>query len=308
MPKILIVDDSPVDRQFAARILQKHSGWIEHGGDTELSIENAADGREALELAERSRPDLILTDLIMPNRNGLELVEDVRLRRLGIPVILMTAQGSDEIAMRALQRGAASYVPKRMLAQELVDTVLAVLESAQETRGRSRLMECITWSESHFELENDPALIPSLVGYLRDSRFRICGSDETGLVRITIALREAVLNAMHHGNLELSSEMRQGDEHAYHRLAADRHKQTPYRDRRVHVMAKDTPEGSTYVIRDEGPGFDPKTLPDPLDPANLEKISGRGLLLMRTFMDEVRYNARGNEVTMIKSAGDDAAK
>jgi C4-dicarboxylate-specific signal transduction histidine kinase len=110
------------------------------------------------------------------------------------------------------------------------------------------------------------------------------------------------MNAMHHGNLELSSDLRQGDERAYHQMAAERVKQSPFCDRRVHVVAKDTPEGSTYIVRDEGPGFDPRQLPDPLDPANLEKVSGRGLLLIRAFMDEVRHNVKGNEITMIKRA------
>src|SRR5258706_6317008 len=159
MPKILIVDDSPVDRQLAARILQKYTGWTDNSLNSELDLIHASDGVEGLAAAERDKPNLILTDLNMPNRNGLELVEEVRLRRLGIPVILMTAQGSDEIAMKALQRGAASYVPKRLLAQELVDTVLSVLESAQASLSHSRLMECITTSESHFKLDNDPALI-----------------------------------------------------------------------------------------------------------------------------------------------------
>src|SRR4029079_13725186 len=100
--------------------------------------------------------------------------------------------------------------------------------------------------------------IPSLVGYLKNSRFRICGSDETGLVQITMALREASINAMHHGNLGLSSDLRQGNERAYHQLAAQRVQQKPYCDRRVHVVAKETPEGSTYIVRDEGAGFDPR--------------------------------------------------
>jgi anti-sigma regulatory factor (Ser/Thr protein kinase) len=55
-----------------------------------------------------------------------------------------------------------------------------------------------------------------------------------------------------------------------------------------------------YVIRDEGPGFDPTKLPDPTDPVNLERPCGRGLLLMRTFMDAVKYNKTGNQVTMSK--------
>ncbi|MEM8681572.1 MAG: ATP-binding protein, partial [Planctomycetota bacterium] len=55
-----------------------------------------------------------------------------------------------------------------------------------------------------------------------------------------------------------------------------------------------------FVIEDEGPGFDPTRLPDPTDPANLERVSGRGVLLMRTFMDEVEYSERGNRVILRK--------
>jgi anti-sigma regulatory factor (Ser/Thr protein kinase) len=67
------------------------------------------------------------------------------------------------------------------------------------------------------------------------------------------------------------------------------------------------PGEATFVIQDEGPGFDPASLPDPTDPENLDKVSGRGLLLMRTFMDEVSYNDRGNQVTMIKRTVADIA-
>ncbi len=55
-----------------------------------------------------------------------------------------------------------------------------------------------------------------------------------------------------------------------------------------------------FVVRDEGQGFDPALLPDPTDPVNLERVSGRGLLLIQTFMDRVEHNARGNEITMVK--------
>ena len=221
MTKILIVDDNPIDRQLAGRLLEKYAGWGDLAPNNELSISAAADGLEATTVAEREKPDLILTDLHMPNRDGLELVEEIKLKQLGIPIVLMTAHGSEEIAIQALKTGAASYVPKKLLAQDLVDTVLSVLESHQASRSHARLLECLTHSEAHFTLDNEPALIPPLIGFLKDSRFRICGSDETGLVRITLALREAVLNAMHHGNLELSSSLREGDERQYHQLTAE---------------------------------------------------------------------------------------
>jgi CheY-like chemotaxis protein len=304
MPKILIVDDNPVDRQLASRLLEKNADALSLSGAGGLQILVAADGQEAFAVAERERPDLIVTDLNMPVRDGLGLVEDIKLKLPQIPVILMTAQGSEEIAMRSLQRGAAYYVPKRMLAQDLVDAVVSVLESSQVAQSHKRVLECMIQSEVHFLLDNDAALIPPLVSYLKESLFRIGGSDETGLVRVTIALREAVLNSMHHGNLELSSSLRETNDKEYHRLAQERRTQKPYSDRKVYVTALDTPDESIYIVRDEGPGFDPTKLPDPLDPENMDRVSGRGLLLIRTFMDEVRHNPAGNEITMIKRSGD----
>ncbi len=148
-------------------------------------------------------------------------------------------------------------------------------------------------------LENDPSLIPPLVGHLKETLSEMSDLDDTTLLRVSVALREAVLNAMEHGNLELDSALRETDCTAYHQLADRRRDEKPYRDRRVTVRVRETPKEAEYVIRDEGPGFDPAQLPDPLDPANLEKASGRGLLLIRTFMTEVRHNDRGNEVTLV---------
>ena len=80
------------------------------------------------------------------------------------------------------------------------------------------------------------------------------------------------------------------------RAAASR----PTSDRRIEVEVRLARDKAVFVVRDEGLGFDPQSLPDPTDPANLDKTTGRGILLMRAFMDQVEFNARGNEVTMVK--------
>jgi anti-sigma regulatory factor (Ser/Thr protein kinase) len=66
------------------------------------------------------------------------------------------------------------------------------------------------------------------------------------------------------------------------------------------VKTRMSPAEVVFVIRDEGPGFNPDALPDPTAPENLAKASGRGILLMRSFVDDIRYNATGNELTLIK--------
>ncbi|MCA9070358.1 MAG: ATP-binding protein, partial [Planctomycetaceae bacterium] len=118
--------------------------------------------------------------------------------------------------------------------------------------------------------------------------------------RIGVALEEALLNALIHGNLEVSSELRLQNDGAYEKLIALRREKDPFRDRKLTINARLTPLEARFVIRDERPGFDVAQVPDPTDPENLEKPSGRGLLLMRTFLDEVHHNEQGNEVTLIK--------
>lgn len=291
MARILVVDDSAVDRKLAGGLLSKNPDW---------QVYYAHDGAEALQEIELHLPDLVLTDLQMPQMNGLELVTKVREEYPLVPIILMTAKGSEEIAVQALQRGAAYYVPKKMLSQELREVVERTLHTAKESRSQSRLLRRMIRSETTFELENDLSLIPSTVSYLQDivTQMRTC--EETDRLRVGVALEEALLNAYYHGNLEVSSDLREQDHSAYYNLAQERTQQTPYRERRITVHATVTPTESKYIIRDEGPGFNPADLPDPTDPANIERPCGRGLLLMQTFMDSVKYNAVGNEVTMIK--------
>jgi anti-sigma regulatory factor (Ser/Thr protein kinase) len=102
----------------------------------------------------------------------------------------------------------------------------------------------------------------------------------------------------------VSSELRQTlDGKPYSDLIEQRKRTSPYKERRVIVHMHASLESAKIVIRDEGPGFDADSLRDPTDPENLERAGGRGLLLINAFMDEVRHNSKGNEITMIKHKG-----
>jgi serine/threonine-protein kinase RsbW len=90
---------------------------------------------------------------------------------------------------------------------------------------------------------------------------------------VRLALEEALVNAIKHGH--------GGDECKV-----------------VRVWWRVGPAEVVVSVEDEGAGFDPDAVPDPLDPANLEKATGRGLLLMRSQMTALRFNERGNSVTM----------
>lgn len=107
------------------------------------------------------------------------------------------------------------------------------------------------------------------------------GFGDDDLMRIGMAVRESMVNAVVHGN----------------RYNANK---------KVRFSVTHAPERLTIRVRDEGEGFEPESLPDPLAPENLMRTSGRGIFLIRSFMDEFdirRHERGGMEVTLVKYTG-----
>lgn len=288
---ILVVDDSPTDRLFIGHFLRRHP---------EFTITFANDGAGAIESVQRQPPALIVSDLRMPGMNGLEFVQELNARDVQIPVILMTSFGSEQIAVDALSAGAASYVAKRNLESQLVNTIRNVMAVTERRENRRRTLACLAYSELHFVLDNDASAVAHLISYLLDTAVTMKLLTRHAQTHVGIALQEALANAIHHGNLELDSELRQVDERTYYALADQRRTQDPYARRRVYVDATLSRSELNFVITDEGPGFDTTQVLDPTAEVNLDRIGGRGLLLINSFMDAVAYNDRGNQITMMK--------
>ena len=298
MNYILVVDDSLVDRRVAGQLLE---------GRPEYHVEYAADGAEALELVEARLPLAVVTDLQMPEIDGMQLIATVRRRFPTVPVIVMTAYGSEEIAVQALTMGAADYVPKSRLAPDLAKAVESVLAITAGQRAPLRLLHCLRSQKLEYELENDLLLVPALVAHLQQAATDLGLLDQSDQVRFAKALVEALRNAICHGNLELFPAAAEaagqypprGDD-----AFAARQRQPPYCDRRIYVRATFTSDEVRITIRDDGPGFDTTRVPNVRkDPAHLSGDGGRGLVLIQMFMDEVAFNPAGNEITMVKRGG-----
>ena len=224
MSRVLIVDDSKVDRELIGGLLEQ---------DPDLEVSYSSDGAAALALVSEALPDLIVTDLVMPGKDGLDLVVELKESHPFVPVILVTSKGNEEVAVRALQLGAASYVPKRTLAADLLETVATALSAAAQRRGRSELMKSMRGCDTVFELGNQRSLFPPLISYLQEGLMSLGTLDEGEQTRLGVALEEALVNAAEHGNLELDSAMRQDDRKGYLALLEKRLAESPYRDRRI---------------------------------------------------------------------------
>ena len=287
MSVVLVVDDAVVDQKIAGGLLEA-SGMFQ--------VVYADCGSTAMESIDLQRPDVVLTDLQMPGVDGLELVTSIAEQYPGIPVVLMTAYGSENVAAESLAAGAASFVPKTMLSEHLLATIMRVLATYESESRYRRLASCATKTDFEFCLLNELGLIDPLVDMIQEIACSHGFCEQRDRSRLGMALEAALGNAMVRGNLEMN---REEFPVATPETVNERAALQAYADRRVHFRASVTPTQATFVIRDDGPGFDAsavsETSPSDADAAE----TGRGLVLMSSFMDEVSFNDQGNEVTLI---------
>src|SRR5258706_4097193 len=134
------------------------------------------------------------------------------------------------------------------------------------------------------ELERSlPSEVAAISPFVDKLQLRKCGCVSEGVSDVEIALREALANAIIHGN-----------------------HQNP--QKHVHVRFRCKPDEVSIEVKDQGRGFDINTITDPTAPENTGSIHGRGIYLMKAFMDEVRFEEGGVVVRMRKNTGQAAAR
>jgi two-component system alkaline phosphatase synthesis response regulator PhoP len=123
VPKVLVVDDAP-------DIVRLVRDYLEHAG---FSVLAAANGVDALRIARTERPDLIVLDLGLPGRDGLDVTRELRRDQAvsSVPIVMLTARADESDKLVGLELGADDYVTKPFSAKELVARVRAVLRRAQ---------------------------------------------------------------------------------------------------------------------------------------------------------------------------------
>jgi hypothetical protein len=178
-----------------------------------------------------------------------------------------------------------------------VDTVRQILAMADADARYKKLMSCARRTELEFALENDVTLIDPLVELVQQVIDSQRLFDGTVRVRVGVALEQALHNAMIRGNLAVD---RQQTPFASRDFIQNRRKQPEYADRHVYVLVRITNHSAEFVVRDEGAGFDLALVPQPHDPDAFREGVGRGLVLIRTFMDEVEFSNGGREIRMVK--------
>ncbi|MDD2671711.1 MAG: response regulator transcription factor [Syntrophales bacterium] len=123
MIKILIADDHPIVRQGLKQILAEESDMGEFG--------EAQNSQEVMDLIRKKEWDIVILDITMPGRGGLEILKEIRSERPKLPVLILSIHPEDQYAVRALKAGAAGYMTKESAPDDLIKAIRKVLKGGK---------------------------------------------------------------------------------------------------------------------------------------------------------------------------------
>lgn len=163
--KILIVEDE----SHIAAIL--HRALKEAGYETYIAL----DGKMGAEMFDRIRPDLVVTDLVMPEIGGHELCRHIRSAKSNVPILMLTAIGGTDDIVRGLDAGADDYLVKPFHLPELLARVRALLRRAEQTEShRMSIVADLTFDHETKEVRRSGALLKLTATEFRLLEFLVC--------------------------------------------------------------------------------------------------------------------------------------
>lgn len=288
MARILVVDDSATHAEMLRATLS------ENGHDVDV----ASDGQQAIDHLNESHADLVVSDLDMPNINGLELTKSVMRRSPRTPVILVTAGGCESLAVDALAAGATNYVPKSGLAEWLPSVVEQSLGYRRTIDHFDTLTGALQQPEFYFKLPSRVSDVDPAIQYMIASLTAANCGDAPCRYRMATAACGAVYNAIRYGNLQIDDSQDCPD-NVLHEQASEEKRNLLVRVK-VSIAATDT----RISVSHQGEGTLVRSVPAPGTPESFEVRQSRGMMLMTSFMDQVSFDRACKEVLMVKHHGE----
>ena len=204
--RVLVVDDARSIRDFITEYILAPRGF---------EILTATDGLEGLRLAFDKRPDLMIVDVQMPNMDGLEMLRRLRLRRITIPAILITAHSSEKVAIEALRMGVRDYVLKPFDVKEMAEAIDRALRESRLAGAHDELQQQVEEQERYLRrfaqqvnaLYSLSRLIATTTDYnailqrIVEAAAFLAGADQSALFLLNEARGDLVMRAAHKTSL-----------------------------------------------------------------------------------------------------------
>ena len=263
--RILLVDDDKEVNEGVNKFLTTR-GYV---------VMSAYDGQAGLKAFQGGFFDLVLSGLRLPEIDGMQLLKAIKSINPRVPIIIISGEGDVATVVDSLKHGAENFLTKPLQMDTLNKIIEQALTISYQKLGTSFLV-CKAQQTTYIQCPSQPEAISEIVFFIAQSSVIINFAEYDLDNNIKLALVEAITNSMEHGNGWDETKM-------------------------VSMQIDVSPQQLKVIISDCGEGFDHNSPPDPTDPENLLLERGRGIFLIKAIMDEVIYNSKGNEITIIKN-------
>jgi len=270
---------------------------LEQANSRGLSVVTAQDPQAALMMADMALPDIVITDLFLPEHTGLTLVQEIHNRFPNTAIIVSAGTADGQTVIEAMRAGGTDYLPQptctNALAMALDRAIQHVPHALEEIPGIEELDYRLT-------IGTDPHQVEPCVTWLIEQTAR--RFPEAQRLHLRATLIELIVNAVEHGSLEIQYQEKHEALSAdtFDALIEARRRDPRFAERHVVVQAcyDMSRRRLRYAITDEGKGFMWKRFLAQNDKAcDNHDANGRGLFLAKAFFPNLIYNERGNEVT-----------
>ncbi|MBF0495576.1 MAG: response regulator [Deltaproteobacteria bacterium] len=290
--KVLIVDDSPEFLGYLTEVV-KSQGHL---------VKTAVDGVEGWAAFQEFGPDLIMSDISMPNMDGIELLKKIRRENLDVIIILINGETTASYIKEAFDHKAQNYLFKPCELTDIIELLEKYSVIVKDKDMESNIYRFIKYKEFSIDIPSAIAYAPYVANYLINEADQLLAPEDKLGVRM--GLLEIIVNSIEHGNLEISCEEKRaaiskGIQHL-HKLYEERLKVDSLAGRKTNIHFSFKGGACVWIVSDEGKGFNFHHAIDPLNLTNLTAPSGRGIFLARMQFDEVEYLGSGSTVMLAK--------
>ena len=288
-PRVLIVDDQDILRNLLVKFMVK-------AGFEPIEAPN---GKKAIELYNMTRPAVILSDIMMPEMDGLTLLHEIKKIDRDAVVILMTGYGNEDILLESLRGGAVNFFKKPFDFTEVIEVVRSVVRHREEIDTTPFYSPHLMRETKRFEITAADTLVQPIINQIALQAADLVPLSE--IINLKIGMEEMIKNAAEHGNLGITFEEKNKaiETGSFGELLRAKLEEGGNAQKEIVVESRLDAEGLEVRICDQGAGFDWRALPE-LSAETLLKYNGRGIFLTKIYFDEVSYNDAGNEVILTK--------
>jgi CheY-like chemotaxis protein len=291
MKSILVIDDEGPVREVLKLAL----------GDRGYRVYEAEDGRRGVEVFTDHKPDIVITDVNMPEMTGIEVTQDIKKLDTGADVVIMTGFGSEDLLIEALRAGASNYIKKPIVFKELFTILDGIYLKKSIKKRYEVLKDNLVEEQKIIAIDND---VTKVWGTVNQVLFNLPPRLQDRHVEgAKLGLYEVIVNAIEHGNLGITYEEKEKtlNDGSYHSLLQERLGRANEQGKKVFIQSTLNGSGVTIEVRDEGIGFDFTKLAPMLDTEGIMSAHGRGILLASLYYDRVEYVDPGNKVILRKA-------